>query len=569
MYNDDDDLQQLDHTKLRYALYVRKSTDDESKQLRSLEDQIAECETVAKRLGIRLAKPYLKEKKSAKLPNNRPVFTQMLKDIRHGKYDGIVAWHPDRLARNMREGGELIDMLDEKILKDLRFVTHYFTNDANGKMLLGMAFVLSKHYSDDLSQKVTRGVRRSFQEGKSAGTPKYGYIRDEQGIYRPDEKNFDLICEAWQMRQKGATYTEITDYINGEGYGRRIKGTKAKRKGHVLKMNLKRLTDMFRDPFYYGVLVQARKTIDLRAVPGYHFQPAVSEPDWNSVQAFTSRHRNVKVKERQTFYPLRRMVECAFCGRIMHVGASKGHGKRYLYYRCDTKECPRQPKSMRGKKIFDFLYAFLGDGLQFTQEDYETYNTRLVSMNERKRQRLAIQLHSKQGALKAVQRDMNDRSLAIVGYGKTSTIWKVNNDKIKQLEVQQEDLEKEIKAIKKDMRNVEGNTLSIEQFLNLSKLAGTKLEAAGPVAKDRICRLLFLNLVVNSEKVVDFQMREPFATLIKTHKFLSGGPEATKLELFEALCDAILQHWDTQAFQDSSVTFDNLFAPAYNVAYEY
>jgi hypothetical protein len=46
-------------------------------------------------------------------------------------------------------------MVDEGVIKDLRFVTHYFTNDANGKMLLGMAFVLSKHYSDDLSQKVT------------------------------------------------------------------------------------------------------------------------------------------------------------------------------------------------------------------------------------------------------------------------------------------------------------------------------------------------------------------------------------------------------------------------------
>jgi site-specific DNA recombinase len=570
MYNDDEDeLQPLDYTKLRYALYVRKSTDDESKQLRSLEDQIAECEVLARRLGIRLVKPYLQEKKSAKLPNNRPVFTQLLKDIRHGTYDGIVAWHPDRLARNMREGGELIDMLDEKILKDLRFVTHYFTNDANGKMLLGMAFVLSKHYSDDLSQKVTHGVRRSFREGKSSGTPKYGYIRDEQGIYQPDGKNFELICEAWRMRRNAATYTEIADYLNANGYGRRIKGQGAKRKGQVLKMGWKRLSYMFSDPFYYGVLVQAKKTVDLRAVPGYNFQPAVSEADWNSIQAMTKTRRQIMAKTRQPFYPLRKLVLCSFCGHAMYVGASKGHhGKRYLYYRCHTEGCSRQPKSIRAKKIFEWLYEFLGDGLPLTQEDYERYSTRLVSMNERKRQRLAIRLHSKQGALKAVQRDINERSLAIVGYDKTSTIWKVNNDKIGQLDAQREDLEQEVKRITQDSRKLEGNVLSIEQFLNLAKLAGSKLEAAGPVAKDRICRLLFLNLVVNSETVVDFQMREPFATLIGTHKISSGGAGATKLEPFEALCDAILQHWDTSAFKDQT-DFDNLFAPAYNVVYEY
>jgi hypothetical protein len=54
----------------------------------------------------------------------------------------------------MREGGEVIDMIDEDYIKDLKFVTHHFTPDANGKMLLGMAFVLSKQYSDDLSQKI-------------------------------------------------------------------------------------------------------------------------------------------------------------------------------------------------------------------------------------------------------------------------------------------------------------------------------------------------------------------------------------------------------------------------------
>jgi hypothetical protein len=200
----------------------------------------------------------------------------------------------------MREGGEIIDMLDEKVLKDLRFVTHYVTNDANGKMLLGMAFVLSKHYSDDLSQKVTRGVRHSFREGKSSGTPKYGYIRDDDGVYQPDGKNFELIRTAWQMRKNRVTYTEIIEYVNGAGYGRCIKGKRAKRKGHVIKLSWQRLTYMFRDPFYYGVLVQAGKMIELRQVPGYNFQPMVSEADWNAVQTFASTRRRDRARQGAT-----------------------------------------------------------------------------------------------------------------------------------------------------------------------------------------------------------------------------------------------------------------------------
>ncbi len=142
---------EIDITKLKYVIYARKSTDDPERQSKSIPDQIAECRLLAKRLGLRVVDSPIKESRSAKKPNNRPRFRELIKDIKKGKYDGIIAWNPDRLARNMLEGGEIIDMVDSETLKDLKFVTHHFTKDANGKMLLGMAFVLSKQYSDKLS----------------------------------------------------------------------------------------------------------------------------------------------------------------------------------------------------------------------------------------------------------------------------------------------------------------------------------------------------------------------------------------------------------------------------------
>ncbi len=530
MYDDDEQFKPVDYSKLRYVLYARKSTEDESKQLRSVDDQIAECEALARSRGITLVKPYLRETKSAKTPNNRPVFNQMLKDVRAGKYDGILAWHPDRLARNMREGGEIIDMIDEGILQDLRFVTHYFTNDANGKMLLGMAFVLSKHYSDDLSQKVTRGVRHNLAEGKSSGTPKPGYIRTESGTYEPDGKNFELMCEAWQMRKKHQNYRDIADYMNENGYARVIKGTKAKRAGEEITMDWRRLTDIFRDPFYYGVLLQKGKSVDLRVVPGYDFTPAVTEEDWQAVQALSgSRRKAIKTDGNKTFYPLRSMVMCSFCEKPMYVGASRGSkGTRYLNYRCNTQDCTRVKKSIRGKVVFNHIYDFLKGGLNFTEDDYRYYATDLTDINDRKRDTLKYKLHSSEGALKAVVRDINDISLKIVRYAQDSSIWKANNKRITDLEAQQEELENKITRLKKEINGIEGNNLNITQFLNLSKLAGSKLEAADPIAKDRICRMLFLNLTVDEEKVVDLQIREPYATLLKTKNVLNGRGERTR-----------------------------------------
>lgn len=62
----------------------------------------------------------------------------------------------------MKEGGEIIDMIDVGEILDLKFVTHHFTADPNGKMLLGMAFVLSKQYSDKLSVDVLQVTRRAL-----------------------------------------------------------------------------------------------------------------------------------------------------------------------------------------------------------------------------------------------------------------------------------------------------------------------------------------------------------------------------------------------------------------------
>lgn len=528
MYEDDGGLTPVDYGSLRYVLYARKSTVDETRQVRSIPDQIADCEFLSARLGLNVV-ATLRETKSAKKPNKRPTFSMMLSDIRQGRYDGILAWHPDRLARNMREGGEVIDMIDEGFIKDLKFVTHHFTPDANGKMLLGMAFVLSKQYSDDLSQKVSRGIRRGFSEGKSSGTPKPGYIRADDGKYVPDGKNFELMCEAWQMRKRHRTYRDIATYMNENGYARIIKGVKAKRSGQKITMDWRRLTDIFTDPFYYGVLLQKGKTIDMRDVPGYGFLPAVSEEDWQAVQALSgSRRKTIRPNESKAFYPLRRMVLCSFCKEPMYVGKSKGSkGKHYLNYRCDNSKCTRVKRSIRGKVIFNYIYDFLKDGLQLTEADYTKYAKDLTGANERRRNALQVQLHSAQGALKAVARESDSISLKIIYYSEGSPIWEANNKRILELEAQKEDLETKIKRLKNDIAEVEGNNLSVSQFLNLSKLAGSKLEAANPIAKDRICRMLFLNLTVDEEKVVDLQIREPYATLLKTKKILNGRGDRT------------------------------------------
>ncbi len=58
---------------LRYRLYARKSTDTEDRQVQSLEDQVKYMQERAKELNLNIIGKPIRESKSAKRPNNRPL----------------------------------------------------------------------------------------------------------------------------------------------------------------------------------------------------------------------------------------------------------------------------------------------------------------------------------------------------------------------------------------------------------------------------------------------------------------------------------------------------------------
>jgi len=115
------------------------------------------------------------EAQTAKEPG-RKIFGEMLDRMCAGKARGILAWHPDRLARNSIDGGKILYLLDTGKLLDLEFLTFWFENTPQGKFMLSIAFGQSKYYANNLSENIKRGHLPKLRKGILPGFTSQGYF---------------------------------------------------------------------------------------------------------------------------------------------------------------------------------------------------------------------------------------------------------------------------------------------------------------------------------------------------------------------------------------------------------
>ena len=115
----------------------------EERQFLSIEAQLTELREFAKQQNLFIVREY-EESQSAKEPG-RPVFNTMLGEIEKGTAQGILAWNPDRLARNSVDGGRVIYLVDTGKITTLKFPTFWFEPTPQGKFMLSVAFGQAKY----------------------------------------------------------------------------------------------------------------------------------------------------------------------------------------------------------------------------------------------------------------------------------------------------------------------------------------------------------------------------------------------------------------------------------------
>lgn len=311
---------------MKYFLYCRKSTEDEGRQVLSIESQEAEAALKFANDPTVSEIVVLKETRSAKAPG-RPVFDDMMQRIERGEASGIIAWAPDRLARNSIDGGRIIYDLDHGALIDLKFATYTFENNAQGKFMLQVMFGYSKYYSDALSENVKRGNRAKLARGWRPSRAPLGYQNDPfTKTTLPHPEHFVLVQRMFDMALMGASPKTITLTARDE-WG--LLTPKRKRRGGTA-LTLSAVYKILGNPFYAGLIPWNGQIL-----PGRH-DPAVSLERFEAVQARLHRHSQRRPKHYD--FPFTGLIRCGSCGLMITAETkAKPSGRAYTYYHCTRR----------------------------------------------------------------------------------------------------------------------------------------------------------------------------------------------------------------------------------------
>jgi DNA invertase Pin-like site-specific DNA recombinase len=308
--------------KPKYFLYARKSTEDDDRQVMSIEAQLFELREHARKENLEILAEF-QESKSAKTPG-REVFNEMMTRIEAGGAQGILAWHPDRLARNSIDGGRVIYAVDTGKIVSLRFPTFWFSPTPQGLFMLQVAFGQSKYYSDNLSENIKRGIRQKLRRGEWLNLAPFGYQNNPRTHnIEPHPTNARIVKLAYEEYAKGSYgFESLARFLA-------TLGVVSKNQTPLAKVSIKRLLT---HRVYLGFVKHGDEWFD------GNFEPIISPTLFEAVQKILRAKERPRSRRQKHDFPLTGLLKCAECDSMISAQWATGKsGGRYRYYRCSKK----------------------------------------------------------------------------------------------------------------------------------------------------------------------------------------------------------------------------------------
>lgn len=333
----------------RVAIYTRVSTTEQALEGYSIEAQ----ETLGKQFcefnSHVVYKVYSDKGISGKSIKARPAMKEMLKDASDKKFDMVITWKINRIARNTLELLQIVDLLENNNIVFKSYTENFETETPSGKFALQMLGAVGELERGQIAQNVKLGCMSRAKEGRWGGNVVLGYDLKEREnstnkkrrdtILVINDNEAEIIRTIFTLYSQGKGYKAITNYLNKFG----CKTKRGNPFGIVAVKNI------LMNPVYVGKIrynrlqnwsEKRRRNVNPNPilVDGIH-EPIIEQELWDKVQSMleVSKGRPSRIYDGE--YPLTGILKCPVCGAgmvIMRTSAKRKDGtkRRNVYYCC-------------------------------------------------------------------------------------------------------------------------------------------------------------------------------------------------------------------------------------------
>ena len=315
----------MDNERKVAGVYIHVSTEDQAREGFSLGEQEEKLLQLCKFKELDVYKVYKDAGVSAKDMEHRPQFQEMLKDMKKGKINYIVAYKLDRITRSVRDLEELILELEQYncfLLCDRDDVN---TSTANGKFFVRMLTVLSQLEIEIVSERTKFGLNGAIKSGHIPGQRPFGYKSAEDKRMVIDNSTRPYVEKIFDMYLEGKSFQQIANYF---------KENTIYPKKNWKDTTIQKIID---NKIYMGDYEQYKrigKQINLEPIVYMNVvEPIISRAKWEECQR--QKERNQRTYTRDRVYTFFQRLKCPSCSRIMKCKGSGGTKRKYMYYTCE------------------------------------------------------------------------------------------------------------------------------------------------------------------------------------------------------------------------------------------
>jgi DNA invertase Pin-like site-specific DNA recombinase len=146
----------------RAAVYLRVSTLDQHPETQALD-----LRQMAAQRGYQIEQEYTDRISGTKA--RRPGLDELMRDARRGRFDVVLVWASDRIARSVKHFLDVLDELNRLNIEYVSFRENIDTGGPLGRAIVIIVGAVAELERNLIVERVRAGMRRARLEGRHIG----------------------------------------------------------------------------------------------------------------------------------------------------------------------------------------------------------------------------------------------------------------------------------------------------------------------------------------------------------------------------------------------------------------